>query len=97
MPTKKNETPAKDAAKADYSMPLPRLPAPETSHFSGMSYEASAATPSPTSAGFPQPRARDPALALSVPKRADVVGGGGGGGGLGGIGAMGVGKVEEDG
>ena len=56
-------------AKPDYSMPLPRLPAPETSHFSGMSYEASAATPSPTAAGFPQPRARDPALALNVPKR----------------------------
>ncbi|KAK7682030.1 hypothetical protein QCA50_014994 [Cerrena zonata] len=51
-------------------MALPRLPAPETSHFSGMSYEPSAATPSPTAAHFPQPRARDPALTnLTVPKR----------------------------
>lgn len=57
-------------AKQDYSMPLPRLPAPETSHFSGMSYEPSAATPSPTAAQFPQPRARDPALSnLVVTKR----------------------------
>ncbi|KAF5319597.1 hypothetical protein D9619_008686 [Psilocybe cf. subviscida] len=44
--------------KADYSMPLPRLPAPETSHYSGMSYEHSVA-PSPTSPSFAQPRARD--------------------------------------
>lgn len=57
-------------AKPDYSMPLPRLPAPETSHYSGMSYEPAAATPSPTAAHFPQPRARDPALTnLTVPKR----------------------------
>ncbi|KAF9530809.1 hypothetical protein CPB83DRAFT_850357 [Crepidotus variabilis] len=53
-------------AKADYSMPLPRLPAPETSHYSGMSYDTTSglATPSPTAAGFnvpnaPTPRARD--------------------------------------
>lgn len=49
-------------AKPDYSMPLPRLPAPETSHFSGLSYDPAAAAPSPTSSGFPQPRARDAAL-----------------------------------
>ncbi|CAL1702535.1 unnamed protein product [Somion occarium] len=56
--------------KPDYSMPLPRLPAPETSHYSGMSYEPNATAPSPTAANFPQPRARDPALAtLTIPKR----------------------------
>ncbi|KAH9475260.1 Protein kinase kin1 [Psilocybe cubensis] len=48
-------------SKADYSMPLPRLPAPETSHYSGMSYDNTAA-PSPTSPAFAQPRARDPGL-----------------------------------
>ncbi|KAK2461106.1 hypothetical protein APHAL10511_006885 [Amanita phalloides] len=50
------------SAKADYSMPLPRLPAPETSHYSGLSYDNNVA-PSPTSPAFhPQPRARDPGL-----------------------------------
>ncbi|CCL98872.1 uncharacterized protein FIBRA_00879 [Fibroporia radiculosa] len=61
----------KDAvlAKPDYSMPLPRLPAPETSHYSGMSYDVSAASPSPVSATFAaQPRARDAALAVSQPR-----------------------------
>ncbi|KAH9942815.1 Pkinase-domain-containing protein [Amylocystis lapponica] len=53
-------------SKPDYSMPLPRLPAPETSHFSGMSYAANAASPSPTASSFAQPRARD--AALSGPK-----------------------------
>lgn len=48
-------------AKADYSMPLPRLPAPETSHYSGMSYD-NTISPSPTSPTFAQPRARDPGL-----------------------------------
>ncbi|KDR72880.1 hypothetical protein GALMADRAFT_158535 [Galerina marginata CBS 339.88] len=47
--------------KADYSMPLPRLPAPETSHYSGMSYD-NTVSPSPTSPTFAQPRARDPGL-----------------------------------
>ncbi|KAF8631661.1 hypothetical protein AX17_005062 [Amanita inopinata Kibby_2008] len=70
--------PKKDAiptnAKADYSMPLPRLPAPETSHYSGMSYD-NTVSPSPTSPAFhPQPRARDPGLpppspSASIPKR----------------------------
>lgn len=56
------------SGKPDYSMPLPRLPAPETSHFSGMSYDPAAATPSPTTTNFPQPRARgDPALAIPKP------------------------------
>ena len=46
--------------KADYSMALPRLPAPESSHYSGMSYEPTAPTPSPTTQVFhPQPRSRD--------------------------------------
>ncbi|KAJ6558293.1 hypothetical protein B0H19DRAFT_1070820 [Mycena capillaripes] len=31
--------------KADYNMPLPRLPVPETSHYSGMSYDADAPPP----------------------------------------------------
>ncbi|KZT65523.1 Pkinase-domain-containing protein [Daedalea quercina L-15889] len=52
------------SAKPDYSMPLPRLPAPETSHYSGMSYDAAPGpTPSPVSAAFAaQPRARDVAV-----------------------------------
>ena len=46
--------------KVDYTMPLPRLPAPETLHFSGMSYD-NGVDASPTSPTFnhPQPRARD--------------------------------------
>ncbi|KAK1225521.1 Serine/threonine-protein kinase [Marasmius sp. AFHP31] len=59
-------------AKADYSMPLPRLPAPETSHYSGMSYDASATPTTPTTPGFtnqkgPQPRARDAGNGLPSP------------------------------
>jgi hypothetical protein len=51
------------SARADYSMPLPRLPAPETSHYSGMSYDAAPASASPTAATFHgQPRARDVGL-----------------------------------
>ncbi|KIM44218.1 hypothetical protein M413DRAFT_376918 [Hebeloma cylindrosporum] len=57
---RKDSTPSANA-KADYSMPLPRLPAPETSHYSGMSYDNNL-SPSPTSATFAQPRARDPGL-----------------------------------
>ncbi|KAJ3875360.1 CAMK/CAMKL/Kin1 protein kinase [Lentinula edodes] len=63
-------------AKADYSMPLPRLPAPETSHYSGMSTNNTAA-PSPTSPSFqtafqqgPQPRARDLGLPAASPSSA---------------------------
>ncbi|KAH6902573.1 CAMK/CAMKL/Kin1 protein kinase [Coprinopsis sp. MPI-PUGE-AT-0042] len=59
--SKANKVMAK--AKADYSMPLPRLPAPEASHFSGTSYDNSVAAPSPTTPAFNnQPRARDPGL-----------------------------------
>jgi len=54
---KKDPTPSANI-KADYSMPLPRLPAPETSHYSGMSYD-NTVSPSPTSPTFAQPRARD--------------------------------------
>ncbi|TBU46041.1 Pkinase-domain-containing protein [Dichomitus squalens] len=53
--------------KPDYSMPLPRLPAPETSHYSGLSYDVTPATPSPTTSTFPQPRARDAAFASPKP------------------------------
>lgn len=64
------------SARADYSMPLPRLPAPETSHYSGMSYDAASATASPTAATFHgQPRARDVGLPPSpqpTTKRVDV-------------------------
>ncbi|KAG5221384.1 CAMK/CAMKL/Kin1 protein [Salix suchowensis] len=38
---------AEIGAKADYSMALPRLPAPETSHYSGMSYDATSGQPVP--------------------------------------------------
>ncbi|KAF7986947.1 hypothetical protein HWV62_12763 [Athelia sp. TMB] len=64
--------PKKEASsKVDYGMALPHLPAPETSHQSGMSYDVNgtsgvngngkiAPSPSPTAATFsPQPRARD--------------------------------------
>ncbi|KAF8579138.1 Pkinase-domain-containing protein [Ramaria rubella] len=45
--------------RADYTMPLPLLPAPQTPHYSGMSYDAPAlATPSPTHGAFPQPQSR---------------------------------------
>lgn len=59
------------SSKVDYGMALPHLPAPETSHQSGMSYEANATNgngnaapaPSPTVTTFaPQPRARDAGL-----------------------------------
>lgn len=52
--------------KVDYNMPLPRLPAPETSHFSGMSYDHQAHPPPLTTSTFgPQPRARDPGIPVS--------------------------------
>ena len=55
---KDNSQPA-TKLKSDYSMPLPRLPAPETSHYSGLSYDHTPVSPSPTSPSFAQPRARD--------------------------------------
>ncbi|PFH49549.1 hypothetical protein AMATHDRAFT_147502 [Amanita thiersii Skay4041] len=75
VPPKKDPVPT--SGKADYSMPLPRLPAPETSHYSGMSYD-NTVTPSPTSPTFhPQPRPRDPGLpppspSASVPTKRQV-------------------------
>ncbi|KAG1729329.1 uncharacterized protein EDB91DRAFT_1159743 [Suillus paluster] len=64
-PVKKEQQqlPTPASTKADYSMPLPRLPAPETSHYSDMSYDAASAAASPTSATFHgQGRARDSGL-----------------------------------
>ena len=60
LPPKKDSLPPSTAAaKADYSIPLPRLPAPETLHFSGLSYDNNTVAPSPSSPSHPQPRARD--------------------------------------
>ena len=70
--------PVPGGAKADYGMAVPRLPAPATSHYSGMSYDAGAgsgpasAGASPTAATFQaaqqaQPRARDAGLPVPVP------------------------------
>ena len=54
------------AGKPNYGMPLPRLPVPESSHYSAISYDPTGASPtSPTfnhpqgGVGGPQPRARD--------------------------------------
>jgi hypothetical protein len=60
LPPMKDGTLPSATAKVDYGIALPRLPAPETLHFSGMSYDNTVA-PSPTSPAFnhPQPRARD--------------------------------------
>ena len=67
------QVPEPATSKADYSMPLPRLPAPATTHYSGMSYDVPQAVPSPTSPNFaPQPRARDVGGGLAVPKRGEV-------------------------
>ena len=61
-PVRAATTEPTSATKVDYSMALPRLPAPESSHYSGMSYEPTAPTPSPTTQVFhPQPRSRDSA------------------------------------
>lgn len=61
------------SAKADYGMPLPRLPAPETSHYSDMSYGAASAAASPTSAAFHgQVRARDSGLPPPATKRVEI-------------------------
>ncbi|KAG8972752.1 serine/threonine-protein kinase KIN2 [Tulasnella sp. 425] len=40
--------------KADYSMPLPRLPAPESSHYTGRQYDVPASPISPTKAAHTQ-------------------------------------------
>jgi hypothetical protein len=52
--------------KADYNMPLPRLPAPEASHYSGMSHDVSHAQPStPSTPAHPQPRAKTDEMPMS--------------------------------
>lgn len=55
--------------RADYNMPLPRLPPPESTHYSGMSYETPViATPSPLQTTFaPQPQLRTHELPVPVP------------------------------
>ena len=55
--------------KADYNMALPRLPAPETLHYSGTSYDNANASPISPAFGspHPQPRARDPGLPPPTP------------------------------
>jgi hypothetical protein len=53
------------SAKFDYNKPLPRLPAPETSNYSWISYD-STVSPSPTLPTFAQPQARDPGLPPSL-------------------------------
>ncbi|KAF8329805.1 uncharacterized protein EI90DRAFT_2996982 [Cantharellus anzutake] len=52
--------------KPDYNMALPRLPAPETSHYSGMSYESPQSSPAPAQIAFAQPRAKTDAVGTSV-------------------------------
>ena len=68
-PVKTTTTEPNTTTKVDYSMALPRLPAPESSHYSGMSYEPTAPTLSPTTQTFhPQPRSRDSAgLSIKQP------------------------------
>ena len=69
-------TPQKPTGGADYNMRPSRLPAPESMHYSKMSYDLPV-TPSPTAPTFqqrqqqqPQPRARD--AGLPVPKHVDL-------------------------
>jgi hypothetical protein len=57
-PTVKSSSAEPSTAKADYSMLLPRLPAPETSHYSGMSYEPTVLAPSPDFTNFPSSATR---------------------------------------
>ncbi|KAG9318997.1 hypothetical protein JVU11DRAFT_1115 [Chiua virens] len=69
QPAKPQQLATPASAKADYSMPLPRLPALETSHYSGMSYDVAPATPSPTAVAFHgQPRARGVGLPPLPPR-----------------------------
>ncbi|KAG6331469.1 hypothetical protein ID866_7622 [Astraeus odoratus] len=70
------QLPTPVSAKADYSMPLPRLPAPETSHYSGMSYDATSAAPAtpatPTFHGQPRPRDAGLPAPPTVAKPVDI-------------------------
>jgi serine/threonine protein kinase KIN1/2 len=62
-------TPQKAVGGTDYNMRPSRLPAPESLHYSKMSYDSPGGTPSPTGPSFqhqpqqqPRPRARDAGL-----------------------------------
>ncbi len=68
--------PQKVAGGVDYNMRPSRLPAPESPHYSKMSYDAQVTTPSPTAPTFqqqqqqqqqPRPRARDAGLSITKP------------------------------
>jgi serine/threonine protein kinase KIN1/2 len=61
VPVPMTSVPMPIAGRLDYNMPLPRLPIPETTHYSGMSYNSQTVTPSTPSptAQQGQPRARD--------------------------------------
>ena len=54
--------------KPDYNMALPRLPAPETSHYSDMSYESPQASPAPAQTSFAQPRAKTDVIGTILPR-----------------------------
>ncbi|KAG6902713.1 hypothetical protein C0995_012855 [Termitomyces sp. Mi166 len=87
----------RDREKADYTMPLPRLPAPATTHFSARAYESPGSTPTSPAfpgavpASAPQPRARDagagvpssPTPHTHTPTSAQIQGQGGAVGGQG--------------
>jgi hypothetical protein len=65
--------PTSAGTKADYSMPLPRLPAPEKSHYSELSYDSPQSSPNPAQTAFSgaQPRAKTDIIGggLAVPMR----------------------------
>ncbi|KAF7290694.1 Non-specific serine/threonine protein kinase [Mycena indigotica] len=55
-PIKENGRSDKKKTTADYNMPLPRLPVPETSHYSGMSYDPNAAADTQRTNGVTTPQ-----------------------------------------
>ncbi|KIY68622.1 Pkinase-domain-containing protein [Cylindrobasidium torrendii FP15055 ss-10] len=65
-PPKPTPVAKKESGAVDYSMPLPRLPAPETAHASQAAYDT-VATPSPTTPAHPQPRLRDAGSTVPPP------------------------------
>lgn len=77
-PSLPSKPPVSASGKADYSMPLPRLPAPEKSHYSELSYESPQSSPNPAQTSFSagaQPRAKTDALGTGVvPMRHPVSG-----------------------
>ena len=73
-------TPQKAVGGTDYNMRPSRLPAPESLHYSKMSYDSPGGTPSPTGATFqhqsqqqPRPRARDSGAGLPNAKHATEI------------------------